>query len=337
MNVEYVRYNSSSIMGFWIMAVLLLAANATPLSRLVPNTSWDETPLPLVIWNGLDDKFDSKGIQALDEIVNNIHPGTLIYNISIPSNGRPSTLFGNVSSQLATVCDVLASHPILSTAPAIDAIGLSQGGQFLRGYVERCNNPPIRSLVTFGSHHNGISKLKECASTDWRCRSEMALMRFNLWSAFTQSFFVPAQYFRDPEDFQSYLDGSGFLADINNEREQKNPKYRENLASLRKFVMFMFEDDSIVTPRESSWFGEITASAKIPLRKRKMYLEDWLGLRELDEKGGIVFRSINADHMQISEQVLNDTIREFFGSYWRRFRSHRYEHSVAYDDFPEEL
>ena len=219
---------SSITMGFRTTTLLFLAAftvAATPLrSSLGATTLWNDTPLPLVIWNGQDDTFNSEGIQALDEIANNIHPGTFVYNISVTGADRSPIFFGNVSSQLATVCDTLASHPVLSTAPAIDAIGFSQGGQFLRGYVERCNNPPIRSLVTFGSHHNGISKFKECESTDWRCRSEMALLRFNLWSAFAQSFFVPAQYFRDPEDYQSYLDGSGFLADINNEREHKNPK-----------------------------------------------------------------------------------------------------------------
>ncbi|KAK3175810.1 hypothetical protein K4F52_009971 [Lecanicillium sp. MT-2017a] len=328
-------------MGFWITAPFLLAAataaaTATRLSSLAAIDLSDDTPLPLVIWNGLDDTFDSEGIQALDEIVNVIHPGTFVYSISVTGTGRSPALFGNVSSQLAAVCDTLASHPVLSAAPAIDAVGFSQGGQFLRGYVERCNNPPIRSLVTFGSHHNGISKFKECASADYRCRSEMALLRSNLWSSFTQSFFVLAQYFRDPEDYQSYLDGSNFLADINNEREHKNNNYRRNLASLRKFVMFMFEDDTMVMPRESSWFGEVTAEAKIPLRERKMYLEDWLGLRELDENGGIVFRSINADHMQIPRRVFNDTIREFFGPYWRKFRSHRYQDPVMYGDFTSE-
>ncbi len=331
-------------MAFWRAVLLLLAATTaatTPLSSLTATTVWDDTPLPLVIWNGLADTVNNVDIQALDEIVNDIFPGTFVYNISVPNRGRyrSPNFFGNVSSQLAIICDTLASHPFLSKAPAIDAIGFSQGGQFLRGYVERCNNPPVRSLVTFGSQHNGISKFsRECASADWRCRSEMALLRFNLWGAFSQSFFVPAQYFRNPESYQSYLDSSGFLADLNNEREHKNLKYKANLVSLRKFVMFMFEYDTVVVPRESSWFGEVIAEAQIPLRKSKMYLEDWLGLRELDENGGIVFRSIKSDHMQIPSQVFKDTAREFFGPYLRRFRSYRYEHPVVYDDlYSEEL
>ncbi|KAK3186382.1 hypothetical protein K4F52_004920 [Lecanicillium sp. MT-2017a] len=302
----------------------------------------NDTPLPLVIWHGLGDTFNSEGIQAVGEIADEIHPGTFVYSISVAGDDagadRSGTFFGNVSAQVASVCDALASHPILSTAPAIDAIGFSQGGQFLRGYVQRCNNPPIRSLVTFGSQHNGISRFRECGSSDWLCKGAMALLRFNTWSSFVQSRLVPAQYFRDPEDYKPYIEGSAYLADINNERKVKSEKYKENIASLTKFVMFMFEDDTMVHPRESSWFSEVTSEKNIPLRKRRMYADDYLGLRKLDEKGGLVFRSITADHMQIPEQVLNDTIREFFGPHGREFPSHRDEEPINYGGFyPDEL
>lgn len=36
-----------------------------------------------------------------------------------------------------------------------DAIGYSQGGIFLRSYIEKCNDPPVKRLITFGSPHNG--------------------------------------------------------------------------------------------------------------------------------------------------------------------------------------
>ena len=48
-----------------------------------------------------------------------------------------SERIGNLTEQLAQVCSDLASHPILSPAPAVNALGFSQGGQFLRGFVER--------------------------------------------------------------------------------------------------------------------------------------------------------------------------------------------------------
>ncbi|KAH6894581.1 palmitoyl protein thioesterase [Thelonectria olida] len=312
------------------LAALALAASTHSSSSLAAartqsdDDDFDDTPLPLIIWHGLGDAFNADGIKQVGALADAIHPGTFVYTIALgddASSDRQATFFGNVSAQLDGVCQLLASHPILSTAPAVDAIGFSQGGQFLRGYVERCNFPPVRSLVTFGSQHNGITKFKACGATDWLCRGAMALLRFNTWSAYVQSRLVPAQYFRDPEDYDNYLDHSGFLADINNERILKNVTYKKNLASLTNFVMFMFEDDTTAIPKESSWFEEVNGTETIPLRARKLYQEDWLGLRELDRKGGLTFRSITGEHMQITEQVLNDTMIDFFGPYDRKFAS----------------
>ncbi len=315
-----------------ITAGLAAAASSSSSS----SSSSDDTPLPVVIWHGLGDSFSGEGIQAVAALADAVHPGTFVHSISVAgddaSADRSATFFGNVSAQVDAVCAQLAAHPILSTAPAVDALGFSQGGQFLRAYVQRCNRPPVRSLVTFGSQHNGIAEFRECGASDFLCRGAMALLRFNTWSSFVQSRLVPAQYFRDPADLPAYLEGSQFLADINNERPARNHDYKKNLASLKKFVMFLFEDDTMVHPRESSWFGEVSAETQesVPLRKRQIYKEDWLGLRELDDKGALVFRSITADHMQIPEAVLNETMRDFFGPSKRKFPSHRNEQPKVY-------
>jgi palmitoyl-protein thioesterase len=284
----------------------------------------DDTPLPLVIWHGLGDTFNSEGIQEVGSLADAINPGTFVYNVALAgdANGdRSATFFGNVTTQLETVCEALAAHPILSTAPAIDAIGFSQGGQFLRGYVERCNSPPVRSLVTFGSQHNGIVKFRACGDTDWLCRSAMALLRWNTWSEFVQNRLVPAQYYRDPADIDTYLEHSNFLADINNERVLKNTTYADNVAALANFVMYLFEDDTTVVPRETSWFEEVNGTESTPLRARDIYRQDWLGLRRLDRKGGLRFRSITGEHMQIPQQVLNETMTDFFGPFKRSFQA----------------
>lgn len=250
---------------------------------------------------------------ALAEAAN---PGTLVYMIRLDddaSRDQSATFLGNVTEQLAKVCADLAAHPILSTAPAIDALGFSQGGQFLRGYVERCNNPPVRSLVTFGSQHNGISSFRSCNSGDWLCRGAMLLLRGNTWSGIAQNQVVPAQYYRDPADLDKYLEHSNFLADINNEREVKNQVYKENIARLENLVMYMFEDDTTAIPKESAWFEEVNGTEITPLRARKLYSEDWIGLRKLDRKGGLKFRTTPGGHMQLSEKVLTEAFTEYFG------------------------
>jgi len=255
-----------------------------------------------------------------------VNPGTLVYYIRMdenPNNDRSDTFLGNVTEQVAKACEDIAAHPILSTAPAIDALGFSQGGQFLRGYVERCNRPPVRSLVTFGSQHNGISAFRDCSATDWVCKGAMAMLRSNTWSAFVQGRLVPAQYYRNPEDYESYLENSNFLADINNERAAKNPLYKKNLATLVNLVLYMFTEDTTVIPKETSWFEEVNGTETTPLRARKLYTEDWLGLRELDRKGGLKFRKAPGEHMRISEALLTETFQEFYGPYKKTFSPDR--------------
>ncbi|KAI0010938.1 alpha/beta-hydrolase [Xylariaceae sp. FL0662B] len=310
-----------------ILPSVLASPTTTTIIEKNPNTSNDEdddndTPLPVVIWHGLGDSFSAEGLQTVGALAEKANPGTFVYYVRLDesgSNDRTATFYGNVTEQVAKVCADLAAHPILSTAPAIDAVGFSQGGQFLRAYAERCNAPPVRSLVTFGSQHNGIVDYRACSAADWLCKGAMALLHGNTWSAWVQGRLVPAQYFRDPRDMESYLEFSNFLADINNERALKNETYARNIARLENLVMYVFEDDVTVIPKETAWFTEVNGTEVTPLRARPIYTEDWIGLRALDRKGGLLFRTTPGEHMQISDQVLEDTFTEFFGPLSKSF------------------
>lgn len=284
-----------------------------------PHPTSTVTPLPLVIWHGLGDSFDADGIKQTAQLADAVNPGTYVHVVQLGDTGsadRSTTFFGNVTEQLDYACKQLARDNILRTAPAINALGFSQGGQFLRAYVERCNSPPVRNLVTFGSQHNGISEFQSCASAaDLICQSANAVLKFGTWSHFVQSRLVPAQYFRDPDDLPKYLEASNFLADVNNERSLKNSTYADNIARLNRFVMYMFADDKTMVPKYSAWFAEYNRTSKVvtPLADRVMYKEDWLGLRRLSEKGGLVFDLLEGEHMRFSEEDLKKVMRQYFG------------------------
>ena len=66
---------------------------------------------------------------------------------------------------------------------------------------------------------------------------------------------APAQYWHDPFNHTDFLNGSIYLADINNEREEKTEKYRENLLRLENFVMVRWRDETTIIPAASSQFG----------------------------------------------------------------------------------
>lgn len=251
--------------------------------------------------------------------------GTFTYFIHLDEDAsvdRTATWLGNITVQIDQVCEALRTHPILSKAPAVNALGFSQGGQFLRGYVERCNNPRVANLVTFGSQHSGISEFQNCAADDWLCKTWSSYLKSNTWSAWVQSHLVPAQYFRDPEDVDSYLKNNNFLADINNEREVKNATYKENIEKLDNFAMYMFANDTVVVPKESAFFHEVnTTSGEVTkLQDRPMYKKDWLGLKTLDDARKLHSVQINGEHMHLSDQILTDVFKRYFAAsshaYW---------------------
>jgi len=332
---EYLRFPT---MKRLTTIISLLAATGLVQSSVLPavlSIDNNDTPLPLIIWHGLGDNYAADGIASVAELVEKVNPGTFVYVIRLDEDAtadRTATFFGNVTTQIEKVCADLAKHPILSTAPAVDALGFSQGGQFLRGYIERCNFPPVRSLVTFGSQHNGISEFQACGATDWVCHGAQGLLRSNTWSSFVQSRLVPAQYFRDPMQYEQYLDSSNFLADINNERVLKNKTYKENLEKLEQFVMYMFEDDETVIPKESGWFAEVEDTKVTPLKERDIYKEDWIGLKTLDKKGALKFLTTPGGHMSLSDKLLKKVFKEFYGSHGRSF-----ERATQLSNWQEEL
>lgn len=293
-----------------LIALVLLTILSTAIA--------DPTQLPLIIWHGLGDDFARDGLKEVASLASQTNPGTYVHVIRLADTGSAdmeATFFGNVTEQISQVCEQLSSDPVLSTAPSVNALGFSQGGQFLRGYIERCNSPPVRNLVTFGSQHNGISEFPACKPMDFVCRGGEALLNAGKWSALVQGRLVPAQYFRDPEDLDDYFEYSNFLADVNNERETKNETYSRNMRALNRFAMFMFEDDHLVVPKQSAWFAEVneTSGKVTPLDERRIYTEDWLGLKELGEKGKLDFLTAPGEHMQISHGLLEKTFKEYFG------------------------
>jgi palmitoyl-protein thioesterase len=73
-------------------------------------------------------------------------------------------------------------------------------------------------------------------------------------SSWVQNDLVQAEYWHDPLKEEEYHNHSIFLADINNERV-KNETYIKNLLKLKNFVMVKFNNDTIVEPIETEWFG----------------------------------------------------------------------------------
>ena len=145
------------------------------------------------------------------------------------------------------------------------------------------------------------------------------------------------QYWHDPIKIDEYVAKSQFIGEINNEGPNKDPSFTENLNKLENFVMvkntevfskidlhevtismpiFLLFQDVTVEPRESSHF-EFYAPGQdkeiLPLRESALYLEDWIGLKQMDEAGKLHFYDIPGGHLQLSlEWFKTEIIHKFF-------------------------
>ena len=124
------------------------------------------------------------------------------------------------------------------------------------------------------------------------------------------------------------MSSSRFLAAINNELPlAQNETYAKNLASLDTLVLVLFTEDRTVVPKESGWFGSesiqgsvefrpeqqsFSEKTTIPMHLQPLYIHDWIGLRTLDERGGVIFEQCEGAHMRISN-CWEGLVRRFVG------------------------
>ena len=52
----------------------------------------------------------------------------------------------------------------------------------------------------------------------------------------------------------------------------------------------------------------------MPMREQPLYIEDWFGLRTLDESGRVVFVSCDTEHMRLSLECWEPLIKKYVGS-----------------------
>ncbi|XP_066970899.1 palmitoyl-protein thioesterase 1 [Macrobrachium rosenbergii] len=277
------------------------------------------TPTPLVIWHGMGDTCCFPfSMGRIKEMVEDRIPGIYVRSLMIGENivaDEEHGYFGNVNGQVETVCQKLASDPQLQNG--YHAMGFSQGSQFLRAVAERCPNPPVKNLITFGGQHQGVYGLPSCPAEPRQsrmCEYVRRLLHFASYNYLIQHKLVQAQYWHDPLKEDIYREKSIFLADINNDKEI-NESYRTNLKKLENFVMVKFVDDSMVVPIESEWFGFYSPGQDVqvlPLQQTQLYIEDRLGLKEMDEAGKLHFLSVNGDHLQFEDKWFLEEIVDKF-------------------------
>lgn len=272
-------------------------------STLYANAS----PTPAVLWHGLGDSCcNPLSLGRIKNVIEANVKGIYVRSLQIGSNFFQDTFNGyflNANKQIDMVCKKLAKDPKLRNG--YNAVGFSQGGQFLRAVAQRCPDPPMRNFISIGGQHQGVYGFPRCpGSSSQLCNLLRSYLNDGVYIPFIQDNVTPAEYWQDPLNEKEYRQKSVFLADINQERKV-NATYKKNLMKLNKFVMVKFENDSVVQPRESEWFGfykENSTSVTYTLQQSRLYKEDLLGLKAMDHAKKLVFLKTEGDHLQFSNQ-----------------------------------
>nr|XP_041576611.1 palmitoyl-protein thioesterase 1 isoform X2 [Taeniopygia guttata] len=251
----------------------------------------------------------------IQKLVEKKIPGIYVLSLKIGSSliqDMENSFFMNVNEQVREVCEQLAADPRLQGG--YNAMGFSQGGQFLRAVAQRCPAPPMLSLISIGGQHQGVYGFPRCpGESSHLCDWIRKTLDLGAYTKAVQEHLVQAEYWHDPLKEEDYRKNSIFLADINQERGI-NETYKKNLMALKKFVMVKFLNDTMVDPPISEWFGFYKsgqAKETIPLQETSLYKEDRLGLQEMDKAGKLVFLGVKGDHLHFSEEWFDSSILPF--------------------------
>ncbi|KAG8192029.1 hypothetical protein JTE90_025295 [Oedothorax gibbosus] len=288
---------------FIVLSVLIALSKSQLISE--NDIEYQDSPVPIVLWHGMGDSCCNPiSMGSIKKFLEQSVPGVYVHSLKIGNNvleNMENSFTMNVNDQVTMACNQISSDATLKGG--YNAIGFSQGGQFLRAVAQRCPHPPMKNLVSFGGQHQGVYGFPRCPAESLKvCDYVRRILNEGAYTEWVQEHLVQAQYWQDPLDEETYRAKSLFLADINNEREPRNQTYKDNLSKLENMVLVMFSQDGMVQPKESEWFGFYKpgqAKELLKLQETDLYKEDWIGMKAIDQQGKLHLLETVGDHLQI--------------------------------------
>lgn len=262
--------------------------------------------IPTVFMHGLGDSGSNRGMKNLAKTVEDAYPGA--YSIAVDVADGMKSYTSSIDSQVSDFAKVVASDPQL--AKGFNAVGLSQGGLIVRAYVEQFNNPPVHNLISLCGPQGGVGDCPGGTPT-WMCNVGKSVM-YGMGFSFSG-------YWKNPEGDdaeQAYLEKSKYLADINNDRDDKNQRYKDNMLTVNKYVMVEALNDTVVVPHASEMHGFFKWGGTdeiVAWRDTEGYQNDFIGLKTLDEANKIDTYTYEGDHLRWSNDFWTNTVIPYLG------------------------
>lgn len=282
--------------------ITLLLIIATPVPNIYGYT-------PLVMYHGMGDACSNPlSMGSIQKLIESEAKDIYVHCLKFGSNFAEDIANGfflPCNEQIEKACDKIKNDKKLSGG--YNAIGFSQGGQFLRAIAQRCPDPPMKNLISVGGQHQGVFGFPRCnADTSTTCNVVRSIIGLGVYTKLVQDTIVQAEYWHDSNDEKEYRAKSQFIAEINMQSTtfKNNTSAKTNLQKLNKFVMVKFLNDTMVEPRESEWFGFYAPNSKTVLKMEDtdLYQDDLLGLAEMNKAGKLTFLATIGDHLQFTKE-----------------------------------
>ncbi|KAK7394555.1 hypothetical protein VNO78_15086 [Psophocarpus tetragonolobus] len=256
--------------------------------------------VPFIVLHGIGDACKYSGMRNLVKSLSR-WSGSTGYCLEI-GNGSWDSWTKPLLEQTAIACKKVKKMSDLGQGYNI--VGLSQGNLIGRGIIEFCDGaPPVRNFISLGGPHAGTASGPLCGS-ELVCTLIDVVLQLGIYSPLAQQILAPSGYVKMPIDIAGYIRGCRFLPKLNNEIvNERNSSYRQRFASIQNLILIMFEQDKVIIPKETAWFGYYPDGALhpvLPVQQTELYIDDWIGLRALDEAGKVKFVNVSGDHLDIS-------------------------------------
>lgn len=253
--------------------------------------------LPVAIFHGIGDACENPGMQRITQYFSSKLEN--VYTKCIETGGSGLDFSTSFQAQAHQACENIKNDENFNGEFSV--VGISQGSLLARYIIQKCDmKGTVKKYVSIGGPQMGVAKLPHCAS-GFICRIINSLIGKAVYYSYIQNHVGPAGYYKTHHDMKTYLKYSSFLADLNNEREEKNPEYKKRMVNLDNILLIKFQSDTMIIPRETAHFEFYDENDKvISLKESQFYKDDFIGMRKLSEDNKVQFLELKGDHLQFS-------------------------------------
>lgn len=274
----------------------------------------DGAKVPVVLMHGLGDAGSNPGMQSLATSISAAYPGT--YAVAVDVADGFFSFITAMETQVDQFAQVVQADPNLKNG--FSAVGLSQGGLVVRGYIEKYNNPPVHSFVSICGVQGG----------EYNCPLEIDILPFvcSIFESNPYDFLfngsIPlsfSDYWVTYDDEAEYLARNTFLPVYNNQvPHPNNATFEANWKSLAKVALVAGTQDTVVYPWQSEQFGGYAWNSSASngtvytFTESVFYTGNVLGMRDQYEAGVIDFLQFDGDHLRFNQSFWDEEILPYF-------------------------